>query len=67
MEDIIEIQKLPIDVIKKIIFSYLKNHRKKEVYPSDIAWAFNLDAWEVFVICKRLIKEGKLIEKKTQS
>lgn len=60
-EDMIEIQDLDDDVIENVIFNYLKEKKKKEVYPSDIAIAFNLDAKKVFEICQRLKKEGKLV------
>jgi hypothetical protein len=60
-EKMIEIQELPDDVIEKIIYDYLNKNKNKEVYPSDIAFAFNLDARKVFDLCQKLKKEGKLV------
>ena len=57
----IKIQDLPDNIIEEKIFYYLKTHKDKEVYPSDIAWACNLDARKVFDICQRLKKEDKLV------
>lgn len=59
--DIIEIQELPDKNIEKIILKFLKKHGNEEIYPSDIAFAYDLDAKKVFEICKKLKKEGKII------
>ena len=62
-EKMIEIQDLSEEVIEKIIFDHIDRNKEKEIYPSDIAFAFNIDAEKVFNICQRLKKEGKLIER----
>lgn len=62
-EEMIEIQDLSEEVIEKIIFDYIDKNKGKEIYPSDIAFAFNLNAENVFNICQKLKKEGKLIER----
>lgn len=61
VEEMIEIQDLSDEVIEEIISDYVKMHKKETIYPSDIAFAFNLDAEKVFNICQKLIEEGKLI------
>ena len=63
MEQPIEIQDLRKETIKIIILDYLGRHKGKETYPSDIAFAFNLDAKNVFDICMELRKEGKIINR----
>lgn len=62
-EEMIEIQDLSEEVIEKIILDYIEKNKGKEIYPSDIAFAFNLNAENVFNICQKLKKEGKLIER----
>lgn len=58
---VIEIQELSDKKIENIIIKYLKKNKGKEIYPSDIAIEYNLDAKRVFDICQNLKKEGKLI------
>ena len=62
-DDEIEIQKLSDETIEAIIIDYLKRHEKEEVYPSDIAFAFNLDADQVRRVCLKLVQEGRLFNK----
>lgn len=59
-DEVIATPDLSDEVIEKIIKDYLEKHQEKKVYPSDIAFAFNLDAKKVFDICCRLEKENKL-------
>lgn len=59
--ELIEIQDLSEETIEKLIFDYLKEKKKKTVYPSDIAIAFNLDTKKVFDICQSLKEEGRLV------
>ncbi|TXT61728.1 MAG: hypothetical protein BAJALOKI1v1_1100017 [Promethearchaeota archaeon] len=59
--EIQEIQDLSEETIERIILDYLKRNKDKEIYPSDIAFAFNLEAKKVFEISQRLKKEGKLV------
>jgi len=59
-DEVIEVQDLSDEVIEKIIMDFLEKHQEKKVYPSDIAFAFNLDAKKVFELCCRLEKENKL-------
>ena len=47
--------------IEKIIIKYLKKNKGKEVFPSDIAFEYHLDARKVFDISQKLKKEGKII------
>jgi len=47
--------------IEKIVIKYLKKHKGNEVFPSDIAFDYHLDARKVFDICQKLKKEGKII------
>lgn len=61
-EATIEIQDLSEETIEKIIFDYIDKNKGKKIYPSDIAFAFNLDVEKVFNICEKLKKEGKLID-----
>jgi hypothetical protein len=56
-----EIQDLPDEVIEEIIINYLKDNPDKEVFPSDVAFAFNLDAYKVFEISERMKEEGKIV------
>ncbi len=60
-EDLIELQDLSEDTIEKIIHDYIEKNLGKEIYPSDIAIAFNLDGKIVFDISERMKKEGKLV------
>ena len=46
--------------IGKLILNYLKEHKGEELYPSDIAFEYNLDTKKVFEICQELKKEGKI-------
>lgn len=59
--EVIEIRELPDSKIEKKILKFLKKHREEEVYPSDIAFTYNLDTKKVFEICQKLKKEGKII------
>lgn len=56
-EDVIQIQDLSDDTIEKIIIEYLERHKGEIVYPSDIAFAFNLDAKKVFKISQKMKRE----------
>lgn len=58
--EVIKIRDIPDHKIEKLIIKYLKKHEDEEIYPSDIAFAFNLDAKKVFNICLKIKKEGKL-------
>ena len=58
----VKIRELPDKVIEVIILDYLGRNRGKTVYPSDIAFAYNLDAKKVFDICQKLKEEGKIVE-----
>ena len=58
---VVEIQDLPEKIIENIIIHYLESHKDQEIFPSDIAFAHNLDAKKVFNVSKRLKKEGKII------
>jgi len=60
-QEIVEIFDLPNNAIEEIIIDYLKNHPNEEIYPSDIAFNYNLDAKKVYDICEKLKEEGKLL------
>lgn len=57
----IKIQTLSNNIIEQIILDFIKLHSNEDIYPSDIAFSFNLDRKKVFEIYKKLKKEGKLI------
>lgn len=59
--EINEVKDLPDKKIRKIILKFLNQHKDKEVYPSDIAFEYNLDTKRVFEISQKLKEEGKLI------
>ena len=56
-----EIQDLPDEIVEEIIIEYLKNNPDKTVFPSDVAFAFNLDAFKIFEISERMREEGKIV------
>lgn len=58
--DYVEIRKLPEKGIEKIILKYLKKNKNRTIYPSDIAFKYNLDAKKVFTICQKLKEEGRI-------
>jgi len=60
-QKIIQINEKSDHEIEKIIIKYLKKHKGNEVFPSDIAFDYHLDARKVFDICQKLKKEGKII------
>ncbi|MHA1197034.1 MAG: hypothetical protein ACTSRH_08205 [Promethearchaeota archaeon] len=60
-EEFDEIKELSNDEIEKLIIKFLKDNKNRTVYPSDIAFEYNLDAKKVFEICQKLKREGKII------
>lgn len=58
---IVENEDLSDIKIEMIILNYLRSNQGKEIFPSDIAFKYDLDARKVFEICNKLKKEGKLI------
>lgn len=52
----------PDEEIRELIIQYYKEHEGEEIYPSDVAYAYNLEARKVFEICENLRKRGILIE-----
>ena len=59
-EECIEIRDVSSDEMERTIIDYLEGHRDEETYPSDIAFAFHLDAIKVLDTCQRLAKEGRI-------
>lgn len=59
--DIIDIIDLPYKAIEEIIIDFLKTHQNEEVFPSDIAFEYHLDAKKVYDICEKLKSEGKIV------
>lgn len=59
--ELVEIKEFPDRKIEKIVLKFLKKHRNDEVYPSDIAFKYKLDARKVFEVCQKLKKEGKIV------
>lgn len=55
------IQDLSEKIIKEIILDYLEKNPNKEIFPSDIAFAFNLDSYKVFKISEKMKKEGIIL------
>ena len=45
----------------ELIIKFLKDNKNRTIYPSDIAFEYNLDAKKVFEICQKLKREGKII------
>lgn len=57
----VKIKKMSDKDIEKKILKYLKKNKNQEVFPSDIAFKYNLDARKVFEISEILRKDGKII------
>ena len=57
---VVQILDLSEQQIEDLIIQYLQEHKGKEIYPSDIAFEFDLDARNVFEITERMKMEGKL-------
>lgn len=58
--EVVKIKELSDKEIEKKILKYLKKNKTQEVFPSDIAFEYNLDARKVFEISEKLKKNGKL-------
>ncbi len=58
--NIIDILDLPDKAIEEVITEFLNTHQNKEVFPSDIAFEYHLDAKKVYDICEKLKSEGKI-------
>ncbi len=58
----IEVIELPGIKIRELIIKYYSEHKGEEIYPSDVAYALNLEARKVFELCENLRKEGILTE-----
>ena len=58
--EVIKIKELSDKKIEKIILKFLKKNEEYEVFPSDIAFKYNLDARRVYEIAEKLKKEGKI-------
>jgi hypothetical protein len=60
----IAVKEIPLEKTKALVESYLKKHFKKEkqVYPSDVADALDLDYVVVRQVFDELESEGKLRE-----
>lgn len=59
--EIIDILNLSDKIIEEIIVDYLKTHQDKDIFPSDIAFEYKLEAKKVFDICEKLKNEGKIL------
>lgn len=57
----VKIKEMSDKDIEKKILKYLKKNKNQEVFPSDIAFKYNLDARKVFEISEILRKDGKII------